>query len=134
MFWGDIAYDACTELVRLPISALNARRYVLEILEEHVVPFAPFIGTDFLLMHDYAGPHVALYVIQYLHDVGITTLDWSLRSPDMNPIEHVWDMLKRRIRQKNPPPRTLAELERAAREEWENIPQKSFQNLIRGMP
>lgn len=134
MFWGGIAYDACTELVPLPRPALNARRYVLEIFEEHVVPFALFIGADFLLMHDNARPHVALDVIQYLNDVGITTLDWPPRSPDMNPIEHVWDMSKRRIRQRNPPPRILAELEQAAREEWENIPQETFQNLIRGMP
>nr|CAI5866399.1 unnamed protein product [Callosobruchus analis] len=52
----------------------------------------------------------------------------------MNTIEHVCDMLKRCIRQRNSPPRTLAELEQAAREEWEKIPQGSFQNLIKGMP
>lgn len=134
MFWGGISYDARTELVPLPRPALNARRYILEIIEEHVVPFAPFIGPDFLLMHDNARPHVAADVVQYLDEVRITTLDWPPRSPDLNAIEHIWDLLKKRIRRRNHPPQTLGELEEAAREEWENIPQETIQNLIRGMP
>lgn len=54
MFWGGIDYDACTELVQILRPNVIARRYVLDILDEHVVPFAPFIGPDFSLMHDNA--------------------------------------------------------------------------------
>nr|CAI5866398.1 unnamed protein product [Callosobruchus analis] len=89
MFWGGIAYDACTEIVCLPRPALNARRYVLEVLAERVVPFAPFIGADFLLLYDNALPQVALDVIQYLHDVGITTLKWPPHEYNRTCLRHV---------------------------------------------
>ncbi|GFW24038.1 transposable element Tcb2 transposase [Trichonephila clavipes] len=41
----------------------------------------------------------------------------------MNPIEHVWDVLGRRVAGRQPPPQTLQELERALLEEWDRIPQ-----------
>jgi DNA-binding transcriptional MocR family regulator len=54
MIWGGISLAACTALVTLRRGSTNADRYICECLEEHVVPFAPFVGADFLLMHDKA--------------------------------------------------------------------------------
>ncbi|GFX31839.1 transposable element Tcb2 transposase [Trichonephila clavipes] len=45
-------------------------------------------------------------------------MDWSADSPDLNPIEHVWDMLGRRIAARQPPPTCLPELWRALLDEW----------------
>lgn len=45
-------------------------------------------------------------------------MNWPLRSPDLNPIQHVWDGLGRTIAQHNPPPRTLQDLKVALLEEW----------------
>ncbi|GFU64993.1 transposable element Tcb2 transposase [Trichonephila clavipes] len=53
----------------------------------------------------------------------ITRMDWPAYSPDLNPIEHVWDMLDRRIAARQPPPTCLPELRRALLDEWCNIPQ-----------
>lgn len=88
-------YEAYTKLVPVPRLALNTLIYVLEILEEHVVPFAPFIGPDFLLIRDYArSPLLAADIV---HDeLSITSEDCLPRSPEMNPIEHVWAILKKR--------------------------------------
>ena len=63
MLWGGISYEARTDLVR---GAINALRYLEAVLEPHVIPFAPFIGEDFLLMQDNARPHVARIVTAYL--------------------------------------------------------------------
>ncbi|GFX49828.1 transposable element Tcb2 transposase [Trichonephila clavipes] len=52
----------------------------------------------------------------------------------MNPIEHVWDVLGRRIAGRQPPPQTLQELERALLEEWDRIPQLVINSLIDCMP
>ncbi|GFV51612.1 transposable element Tcb2 transposase [Trichonephila clavipes] len=52
----------------------------------------------------------------------------------MNPIEHVWDALRRRVAGRQPPPQTLEELERALLEEWDRIPQLVINSLIDSMP
>lgn len=134
MIWGAISYEARTDLVVFDRGSVNAQRYVEEVLQEHVVPFAPFIGENFRLMHDNARCHVASSVTQYLHEVGIQTLSWPARSPDLNPIEHIWDNLKRRVRARSPVPTTLGELKTAVVEEWHNIPQSEIQDVMDGLP
>lgn len=140
MFWGGISLEAKTELVfltganiRRPTRGLTARRYVEEVLQEHVVPFSGFIGENFLFMHDNARPHTAQIVTQYLQEVNIKTMVWPARSPDLNPIEHVWDNLKRKIRDRNIAPANLQELQTALKEEWDAIPQDSINHLIESM-
>ncbi|GFU07892.1 transposable element Tcb2 transposase [Trichonephila clavipes] len=61
-------------------------------------------------------------------------MDWPAYSPDFNSIEHVWDMLSRRIAARQPPPTCLPELRRALLDEWCNVPQDQTDNLILSMP
>lgn len=140
MFWGGISLDGKTELVCVSQSgrargqgSLTAHRYILEVLESHVVPYAGFIGEEFLLMHDNARCHTALIVRDYLEEVGIPVMQWPARSPDLNPIEHLWDELKRRVRERDPAPATLQDLQNAAIEEWRSIPQEVIVPLIPSM-
>lgn len=133
MVWGGICLGGRTELVIIENGSLTAQRYVTDILEPHVMPFAPFIGDDFIFMHDNARPHTAHIVNRYLFEVGITKMNWPARSPDMNPIEHAWDILGRRVRQRNPAPRNVPDLKLALVEEWDNLPQELIDNLILNM-
>ncbi|GFX54545.1 transposable element Tcb2 transposase [Trichonephila clavipes] len=52
----------------------------------------------------------------------------------MNPTEHVWDALGRRVAGRKSPPQTLQELERALLEEWGRVPQLVINSLIESMP
>ncbi|GFW80084.1 transposable element Tcb2 transposase [Trichonephila clavipes] len=61
-------------------------------------------------------------------------MDWPAYSPDLNPIDNVWDMLGRRIAARQPPPTYLPELRRALLDKWCNIPQDQIDNLILSMP
>ncbi|GFX31064.1 transposable element Tcb2 transposase [Trichonephila clavipes] len=81
-----------------------------------------------------ARPHRANIVDECLLSEDITRMDWPAYSPDLNPIEHVWDMLGRRIAARQLPPTCLLELRRALLDEWCNIPQDQIDNLILSMP
>ncbi|GFV58433.1 transposable element Tcb2 transposase [Trichonephila clavipes] len=71
----------------------------------------------------------------FVHEsAGIVRMEWSVCSPDMNPIEPVWDALRRRVADRQPPPQTLQERERALLEEWDRISQLVIKSLIDPMP
>lgn len=134
MVWAGISLEAKTELFILQERSLNANNYIRDILADHVVPFAPFIGPDFLLMQDNARPHTARCVMRYLQEVDIELLGWPPMSPDTNPIEHAWDELGRRVKARPVRPETLQELKMALVEEWESIDQNVIRHLIESMP
>ncbi|GFT85260.1 transposable element Tc3 transposase [Trichonephila clavipes] len=104
------------------------------ILEQHVRLLRATMGAEFLFMDDNAHPHRANIVDECLQSEDIPRMDWPAYSPDLNPIEHVWDMLGRRIEARQPPPTCLPELRRPFLDEWCNIPQDQIDNLILSMP
>jgi transposase len=132
-----ISYDGKTELVFVPGvgrgGGLSSDRYISDILLEHVIPYAGYIDDNFVLMHDNARYHTCGATTEFLDEVGIATVDWPSLSPNLNPIEHLWDELKRRVRLINPGLSSVEDLTSALIEEWEHIPQESVKKLIRSM-
>jgi hypothetical protein len=63
----------------------------------------------------------------------VSVLPWPGKSPDLNPIEHVWDLLDWRVRARAIPPRNVRELAGALVEEWGNISQQEGANLVHSM-
>ncbi|GFX78151.1 uncharacterized protein TNCV_5134981 [Trichonephila clavipes] len=133
LVYGGISIDGRTDLYIIRDGPLTARLYRDEILRPTVVPCAAAIGDDFILMDDNCRPHRANLVEDFLFEEGIVRMEWPACSPDMNPIEHVWDALGRRVAGRQPPPQTLQELERALLEEWDRIPQLVINSLIDSM-
>ncbi|GFV55325.1 transposable element Tcb2 transposase [Trichonephila clavipes] len=123
-----------TDLYIIQDGHLTARQYRDEILRPIVVPYAAAIGDDFLLMDDNCRPHRAYLVEDLLFEERIVRMEWPTCSADMNPIEHLWYALGRRVAVRQPPQQTLQELERALLEEWGRIPHVVINSLIDFMP
>ncbi|GBO35591.1 Transposable element Tcb2 transposase, partial [Araneus ventricosus] len=133
LVWGGIILGSRTDM-HVQSVTMTGHIYRDVILEQHVRLFRGTMGAEFLFMDDNARPHRANIVDECLQSEDITRMDWPAYSPDLNPIEHVWDMLGRRIAARQPPPTCLPELRRALLDEWCNIPQDQIDNLILSMP
>ncbi|GFX61337.1 transposable element Tc3 transposase [Trichonephila clavipes] len=133
LVWGGIILDSRNDL-HVQSVTMTGHIYRDVILEQHVRLFRGTMGAEFLFMDDNAHPHRANIVDECLQSEDITRMDWPAYSLDLNPIEHVWDMLGRRIAARQPPPTSLPELRRALLDEWCNIPQNQIDNLILSMP
>ncbi|KFM57771.1 Transposable element Tcb1 transposase, partial [Stegodyphus mimosarum] len=131
LVWGGMG--SRTDLY-VQIGTMTSQIYQDVILEQHVRLFRVAMGAQFVFMDDNARPHRANIVSECLQSEDITRMDWPAFSLDLNPLEHVWDMLGRRVAARQPPPTCLLELRRALFFEWCNIPQDQIDNLILSMP
>uniref|UniRef100_A0A3Q3KU73 Tc1-like transposase DDE domain-containing protein n=1 Tax=Mastacembelus armatus TaxID=205130 RepID=A0A3Q3KU73_9TELE len=57
-------------------------------------------------------------------------MEWPALSPDLNPIENLWDQLSRRVEGCNPAPQNLNDLRAALQEEWNTMPQQTISVTI----
>ncbi|KFM69014.1 Transposable element Tcb1 transposase, partial [Stegodyphus mimosarum] len=133
LVWGGIILGSRTGL-HVQIGTMTSQIYRDVILEQYVRLFRGTTAVQFVFMNDNDHPHRAKIVSECLQSEDITHMDWPAFSPDLNPVEHVWDMLGRRVAARQPPPTCLPELQRALSFEWCNIPQDQIDNLILSMP
>ncbi|GFU86232.1 transposable element Tcb2 transposase [Trichonephila clavipes] len=87
------SYDRWSTLIVLR-GTLTGQRYVDDILRPHVGPFLNGLPGA-IFQQDNARPHTARVVQDFLRH--FQTLPWPVRSPDLSPIEHVWDQRKRQL-------------------------------------
>ena len=131
MFWGCIGWFGVGPLVVVD-GALNSEGYV-EILSEHLLPVLEE-HDGMIFQQDGAPIHRSAYTTNWLRNNDIQILPWVGQSPDLNPIEHLWDHVDRQIRASDDLPKSKAQLIRAAQKAWNEIPVETVRHLIQSMP
>lgn len=132
MVWGGIYWGGRSPLTFIQ-GTLNARRYIDNILEPVLLPLLQG-RPEAIFQQDNARPHVAVMTQRVFEENDVNLLPWPARSPDLSPIEHVWDMMDRRLRHLAHPPNTIAELRQQLQIAWDEIPQDAINHLISSMP
>ncbi len=104
-----------------------------DILELFMLPSADqlFKAADLIFQQDLAPAHTAKNTKSWLNDHGVGVLDWPANSPDLNPRENLWSIVKRKIRNKRP--KNADELKATVKESWASIPPQQCHKLITSM-
>ncbi|GFV02975.1 transposable element Tc1 transposase [Trichonephila clavipes] len=122
MVWGAIAYDSRSTLI-LMHGTLTSQHYDDDILQPHVGPFLNGLPGP-IFQQDNARPHTTIVAQDFLRP--FQTLPWPACSPNLFPVEHVWDQLKRQM----PSFHTVHDLELDVQELWAHLPQDNIRCLI----
>ncbi len=103
-------------------------------LEHFMLPSADKLygDTDFVFQQDLAPAHTAKGTKSWFNDHGVTVLDWPANSPDLNPRENLWGIVKRKMRDTRP--NNADELKATVKETWASIPPQQCHKLITSMP
>ncbi|GFY25340.1 transposable element Tcb1 transposase [Trichonephila clavipes] len=126
LVWGAIAYDSrCT--LNVMRGTLTGQRYVEDILRPHVVPFLNGLPGA-IFQQDIARPNTARDAQDFLRH--FQTLPWLARSPDLSPLVHVLNQLKRQL----PSCHSVHDLELAVQDLWAHLPHDNIRCLINSMP
>ena len=132
MVWAGFHMHGRTPLYRIR-GNLTGVRYRDEIVMPLIIPTLQAMGAGAILQDDNATPHRARVVQDVLEQHQIERMNWPARSPDLAPIEHLWDILGRRVRHNHPPPADVDDLFQFLQQEWMAIPQPMLQNHVNSM-
>ncbi len=132
MIWAAMSSAGVGPLCFLK-STVNAVIYQ-EILEYFMLPSADKLygAADLIFQQDLAPAHTAKGTKSWFNDHGVTVLDWPANSPDLNPIENLWGIVKRKMRDTRP--NNADELKATVKETWASIPPQQCHKLITSMP
>ena len=110
MVWGGVSFHSKT-LLHIFRGRVTGVAYRDEVLQQIVAPFIQNDPRIRLFQQDNARAHTARVSMTFLQNNNVNVLPWPALSPDMSPIEHVWDLLGQRLRRRRTQPQNLVQLE-----------------------
>ena len=129
--WGGISSLGTTPLC-IFTENLTSERYI-SILETHLIPTVQVLyGNDWVLQQDNDPKHTAHRTKQWFTTENVTVLDWPSYSPDLNPIENVWGLIKDEINQKCL--LNVDDMKREVVSYWDSMSHDFIQSFTDSMP
>ena len=135
MVWGCMGWNGVGKLIEVQ-GNMDAVQYC-EILEEGVeesIESLEMAKDKWYFQQDNDPKHTSKKADQWFSDNNIIPMKWPAQSPDLNPIEHLWQHLKAKLQQYDIPPKGVHELWDRVAKEWTEIPPETCQKLIESMP
>ena len=134
MVWGCISHDWKLDLVTIQ-GNLTGDQYIRDVLQPVVIPHFDIhpLATRPVYMEDNAMPHRSRSATAYLQSEAVTSVPWPAMSPYLNLIEHIWDILGRRIQVREPHVQNFRQLEEALHRAWQQLSQQDIPHLTGGM-
>lgn len=131
LVWAGIVFHRRTELHAFLGGTVTARRHGHKVLQQLSEAQSAQTVPSWTIMRvcvcvDNLGD-------EFLQGEDIHCMDWTARFPDMNPMEHAWDPLGRRVAARRLPPGITPELRTALREERDQLPMELLDHLEEGM-
>ncbi|RKL09128.1 hypothetical protein BFJ70_g16701 [Fusarium oxysporum] len=128
MFWAGFGLRCRTPLIPF-VGNVNSG----DIRELYSFVLPRFISPGDIFMHDNASAHTARIVKSLLEELQIRIMTWLPYSPDLNPIENLWALMKAEIYRLHPELIHAEDtvdiqdaLVRAAMEAWDEIEERAF--------
>ena len=144
MVWGCFSRYGVGDLF-LVEGTMEQKKY-LHVLEEHMLPLAHrLIGDNFIFQQDNAPCHKAKLVLEWfadptpssLKEMGIDwsfdVLQWPPQSPDLNPIENMWNAIEEDLKTRRVQPSSKNDLFQEAKHSWEILSSEYIANLSDSM-
>lgn len=131
MVWGAFSWHGVGPIVKI-VGKMDQHQY-RQILEQSMIPYAEEkLPIQWVFMHDNDPKHTARTVKNFLVEESVDLLPWPAQSPDLNPIENLWNDVEAGVRLKNP--KNLLELWEAIQSSWNSIPSSRCKALVESVP
>ena len=128
MVWGSMSAAGVGESHFIE-GNMNSNMYC-EILQQSMISFLQKLGRRAVFQHDNDPKHTSKTTTALLKRLRVKVMDWPSMSPDLNPIEHLWGILKRKIRKVS----NIRQLRDVVMEEWKSIPVATCEALVNSKP
>ena len=135
MVWGCISWEGVGRLAEVE-GRMDAQQYV-DILKDNLLPTMEESNIpleNLIFQQDNDPKHTSKKAQKWMEDHYITLLDWPAQSPDLNPIEHLWQHLKKQLCQYETPAQGVWKVWKRVEKEWREIEPEVCQKLIESMP
>ena len=135
MVWGCMTWDGAGLACKID-GKMDADLYC-KILEDELQGTLEYYDkspSDIIFQQDNDSKHTNKKAQTWFKNHGFQLLQWLAQSPDLNPIEHLWTHIKRRIEEDKEPPNSVHKLWDRIQEEWDKVEPDVCQNLIESMP